>query len=128
MRLYDYLKLKNRDYDTYDKDFDVVVTVVCPDDNYHDDPYDQFCDGLCKLVSVLDEISEYEVSVNWCELVRENAWRFRAFSARHWFRVPEDDDDFVEKWIKKFHLLIAGYANEEIYPELVDLISGMKGV
>ena len=46
MNLYDYLKLTECDYDTYDDVYDAVIT-VCINTEPEDD-YDEFCIDLCK--------------------------------------------------------------------------------
>ena len=51
MTLYEYLKMSEYDYDTYDTDYDAVVTVCYIDEE--EDEYDKFCNGIIKNVNCL---------------------------------------------------------------------------
>ena len=77
MTLYEYLKMAENDFDTYDTEYDAEVT-VCYIDN-EDDEYDKFCNEIIKKVEVI-KINDFNLVVNWCELIKRNIDKFKEFS------------------------------------------------
>ena len=116
------------DIDTYDTEFDVCVT-VCIDikrgknlDSL--EPYDKFNNLLVRKVFV--ESTDKNIICNWSGFVKKNMALFKAYSEQNWIRTYDDDDTTIYEWLKDFHLLMAGYADDTIYKSLNDLLVKCK--
>lgn len=120
IKLYDYLKMSEADYDTYDTDYDACVT-VCYIDEENDD-YDKFCNGIIKKVNVV-EINGDELVCDWSKLIERNIIKFKEFTSKHWRNQYEDDiDEFIYQWINEIHYYMAGYVSESFYSVLIKFI------
>lgn len=125
--LYDYLKMTENDYDTYDTEYDAEVTVCYIDDEDEADEYDKFCNGIIKKVNVV-KVNGDILIVNWSELIERNMDKFRKFSAENWrtdCQYEDDDDEFVYQWINEIHMYMAGCVGESFYSELTKLVDSL---
>ena len=68
MKLYDFMKMSEADYDTYDTVYDACVTVCYADEE--DDSDDKFCNEIMKKVEVA-EVHENCLIVDWSALIVE---------------------------------------------------------
>lgn len=124
MTLYEYLKMSEADYDTYDRDYDAGVTVCYIDEEC--DEYDKFCNGIIKKVDVV-KINGDTLTVNWSELIERNMDKFKEFTAKHWKYQYEDDiDDFEYQWINEIHMYMAGYVSESFYSVLNEFVDSLE--
>lgn len=126
MTLYEYLKMSENDFDTYDIDYDAVVTVCYIADE--DDEYDKFCNGIIKKVNVLYIDSHY-LTVDWCKLIERNMDKFKAFTKENWrenCQYEDDVDEFIYQWINEIHYYMAGYVDEGFYNELNMLVDSLE--
>ena len=124
--LFDFIKMSERDYDTYDTKYDAVVTVchICEEDE--SDDYDKFCNNIIKKVNVV-EINGDSLIVNWSELIERNMDLFKYFTEEHWYYHYEDDiDEFVYQWIKEIHMYMAGYVSEDFYSVLNKFVDSLE--
>ena len=114
INLYDLLVISDSDYDTYDTEYDGCVA-VCSIDDEPEDFYDKFYCEMCKKVDVT-EANGYNLTVNWCDVIKRNWNRFKEFSKENWKSSFEnDDDEFIYQWIREIHYYFAGYASEDFY-------------
>lgn len=128
MTVYEYLKMTNGDYDTYDTEFDTCVTCVDCSDSENEDNYYRFYSGIQKLVNVI-EIKKDILIANWSEMIRKNKVILEEFMKERWIKQYEDEEDFIYEWIREFHLWGAGYASESTYKDFVEnYMSKMEGV
>ena len=125
MKLYDFIKMTEADYDTYDVVYDNGVTVCYIAEDSNNDNYDNFCIAIMKKVEMEKQNGDILV-VNWTKLITENMSKFRAFSMRHWAFEYEDDDDFIYEWIKEIHAYMAGYVSEDFYGVLVEFVETLE--
>lgn len=124
MTLYEYLKMSEADYDTYDTEYDAVVTVCYIDEE--NDEYDKFCNGIIKKVDVI-KINGDALTVNWCKLIERNMDKFKMFAREHWIYDYEDDiDEFVYQWINEIHMYMAGYVSESFYSVLNKFVDSLE--
>lgn len=120
--LYDALRIAENDFDTYDTEYDIIVT-VCWIDKEEDD-YDKFCCGIMKKVNVIDKVSD-GLLVNWSEFIKRNMEKFRQFTKYNWSeesQYEDDENEFVYQWIKEIHYYMAGYVPDKFYKKLVVLV------
>lgn len=122
MTLHDYLKMNEEDYDTYDTEYDAVIT-VCYIDGERDD-YDKFCNEIIKKVNVVKAYND-GLTVNWSDLIKRNMDKFRAFAMKHWAFEYEDEDEFIYQWIKEIHYYIAGYVSIDFYSVLNEFVDSL---
>ena len=129
MTLYEFLKMSECDYDTFDTEYDVSVTVCSM---YHDeeeyDDYDKFCNNIVKKVNVIN-VYEDELEINWCELIKRNLDKFKKFTAKHWNKncqYEDDIDEFIYQWINESHYYMAGYVSEDFYSTLNKFIDELE--
>lgn len=123
MTLYEYLKLTECDYDTYDTKYDAGVTVCYIDEE--DDAYDKFCNGIIKKVDVV-KINGDILTVNWSELIGRNMDKFKKFTAKHWnYQYENDIDEFEYQWINEIHMYMAGYVSESFYSVLNKFVDSL---
>lgn len=126
MKLYDFMKITEVDYDTYDTVYDAVVTVCYIDEEDAEDDYDRFCIELMKKAE-LDGKSGDGLLVKWTELIQNNMEKFKAFTKKYWRHTYEDDEDeFIYQWITEFHSYLAGYVSEDFYSILIKFVNSLK--
>ena len=126
MTLYEYLKLSENDYDTYDTVYDAVVT-VCYIENERDE-YDKFCNGIIKKVNVI-HINGDVLTVDWSNLIESNIIKFKAFTKEHWYencQYEDDMDEFIYQWINEIHQYMAGNVSIDFYIELDKLVDSLE--
>ncbi len=126
MTLYEYLKMRENDFDTYDTVYDAVVTVCYIDEE--EDEYDKFCNGIIKKVDVI-HINDDSSTVNWTEMIERNIDKFKAFTKEHWradCQYEDDIDDFIYEWINEIHAYMAGYASIDFYSILNELVNSLE--
>lgn len=120
--LYEYLKMTEADYDTYDNVYDAEVTVCYNEDE--DDNYVVFCNELVKKVDIIERNNNYTLTVNWSDLIKRNMQKFKEFAKKHWYEQYEDDEDeFIYQWITELNSYIAGYVPEDFYENLVEFVN-----
>lgn len=125
--LYDFLKVTQRDFDTYDTEYDTEVTVCYIADEDVTDEYDKFCTEIIKLVNVVRQNGEYSLIVNWNDLIKCNMEKFKEFTEENWvFTYENDIDEFIYQWIKEIHLYLAGYVSENFYGKLNKFLAELK--
>lgn len=118
MTLYEYLKMTEGDFDTYDTKYDAVVTVCYIDEESECDNYDKFCNNIIKKVNVV-KVNGDVLIVDWCELIERNLVKFKDFTEEYWkYKYEDDIDEFMYQWINEIHLYMAGYVDEELYSVL----------
>lgn len=125
MTLYEYLKMSEYDYDTYDTDYDAVVTVCYIDEE--EDEYDKFCNGIIKKVNVV-HIDVHYLTVDWTEMIERNMDRFKAFTKKNWYsncQYEDDKDEFIYQWINEIHQYMAGNVPPDFYIELNKLVESL---
>ena len=126
--LYDYLKMSENDFDTYDTTYDAVVTVCYIADEDENDEYDKFCNGIIKKVNVV-HIDTHYLTVNWTELIERNMDKFKAFTKEHWYescQYEDDIDEFIYQWINEIHQYMAGNVSIDFYIELNKLVDSLE--
>ena len=122
MTLYEFMKMSECDYDTYDVDFDAVVTVCLPEEDDDLDVYGKFCFELIKKVDVV-KVTDTGLIVDWSGFIKRNIEQLREFADEYWYNnYADDDDEFVYQWINEIHAYLAGYVSEDIYEKLVELV------
>lgn len=125
--LYDYLKMSENDFDTYDTTYDAVVTVCYIADEDEEEEYDKFCNGIIKKVNVVHVDTHY-LTVNWTELIERNIEKFKAFTKAHWYescQYEDDVDEFIYQWINEIHQYMAGNVSIDFYVELNKLVDSL---
>lgn len=129
MKLYDFMKITEVDYDTYDTVYDAEVTVCyIEEDEKENDNYDKFCIELMKKVE-LEKQNEDVLIVNWTKLITENMEKFRAFTKKHWWddcQYEDDEDEFIYQWITEFNNYMAGNVSEKFYGVLIKFLETLK--
>ncbi len=126
MTLYEYLKMRETDFDTCDTVFDTGVT-VCYIEEEHDE-YDKFCNGIIKKVDVI-HIDDDCPTVNWYEMIERNMDKFKAFTREHWredCQYEDDIDDFIYEWINEIDYYMAGYVSIDFYSVLNELVDSLE--
>ena len=117
MTLYEYMNQFQGDVDTFDDEYDAIVTVCHIADEDIEDEYDKFCVGIIKKVKVVS--CKGNVIVNWSAFINANWDKFKDFTEKYWNHKYEDDDDeFVYQWINEIHLYMAGYVSDAMYGTL----------
>ena len=124
MTLYEYLKMREDDFDTCDTVYDTGVTVCYIEEE--DDEYDKFCNGIIKKVDVVHIDDDFPI-VNWTEMIERNLDKFKAFTKEYWINDYENDiDEFIYQWINEIHYYMAGYVDEDFYTELNKLVDSLE--
>jgi hypothetical protein len=122
MKLYEFMKMSECDYDTYDVDFDAVVTVCLPDEDDDLDAYGKFCFEIIKKVNVV-EVTDTGLIVDWSGFIKRNIEQLQEFTDEYWYNnYADDEDEFIYQWINEIHAYLAGYVSEDIYEKLVELV------
>lgn len=127
MTLYEYLKMSENDFDTYDITYDAVVTVCYIADEDERDEYDKFCNGIIKKVDVV-HIDTHYLTVNWTELIERNIDKFKAFTKENWYescQYEDDIDEFIYQWINEIHQYMAGNVDIDFYSILNELVDSL---
>lgn len=125
MTLYEYLKISEGDFDTYDTTYDAIVTVCYIADEDEEDEYDKFCNGIIKKVNVV-HIDTHYLTVDWTAMIERNIDKFKAFTKENWRYQYEDDiDEFIYQWVNEIHYYIAGYVSEDFYILLNNLVNSL---
>ncbi len=124
MNLYDWLKEKDNDYDTYDTVYDICVTVCVPYEVEENrmEWYDKFCNFILKHVDVIEETSDYECIADWNKFIESNTEIFKKITEESWNYMP-DDEDFNYEWINEIDKLLTGYGSEKTYHYLMDMFA-----
>ena len=128
MKLYEFMKMSQNDYDTYDTTFDSVVTVCYIAENEVRDNYDKFCVELMKKAEI-EEINGDDIIIKWTELIQNNMEKFRAFTKENWYancQYEDDEDEFIYQWINEIHQYMAGNVSEDFYDKLVKLVESLE--
>lgn len=126
MTLYEYLKMTEGDFDTYDTKYDAVVTVCYIDEESECDNYDKFCNSIVKKVNVV-KVNGDVLIVDWCELIERNLVKFKNFTEEYWkYKYEDDIDEFMYQWINEIHLYMAGYVDEYLYSVLNNFIDTLE--
>ena len=124
MTLYEYLKMNEADYDTYDVMYCAEVTVCYIDEE--NDEYDRFCNGIIKKVDVV-RVNGDTLVVNWSELIERNMGKFKKFTAKHWrYQYENDIDEFMYQWIIEIHQYMAGNVSDSFYSVLNKFVDSLK--
>lgn len=125
--LYEYLEMTKRDYDTYDTKYDAEVTVCYIDEEC--DEYDKFCNGIIKMVNVVNVNDDNVLVIDWSNLIETNIDKFREFANKYWredCQYKDDYDEFVYQWINEIHYYMAGCVDEDFYSILNNLLSDIE--
>lgn len=125
MTLYNYIHMAENDFDTYDTEYDAVVTVC---HIYEEcDEYDKFCNNIIRKVDVV-KICGDSLVVNWCELIKRNIDKFKKFAKDNWYadcQYEDDEDEFIYQWINEIHVYMAGYVSENFYFKLNNFVDSL---
>ncbi len=127
MTLYEYLKMSEDDFDTYDVTYDAVVTVCYIADEDEKDEYDKFCNGIIKKVEVV-HVDVHYLTVNWTDLIERNIDKFKAFTKEHWYvdcQYEDDIDEFIYQWVNEIHQYMAGNVSIDFYSVLNELVDSL---
>lgn len=125
MTLYNYIRIAQNDFDTYDTEYDAEVTVCHIGEEY--DEYDKFCNNIIRKVDVV-ESNEYSLVVNWSELIKRNMDKFKKFTADNWYadcQYEDDEDEFVYQWINEIHQYMVGNVSESFYFKLNNFVDSL---
>ncbi len=118
MVIRDFLKVKQNDYDVYDKDYDMSVTCcdIYPlDEDQQEEYYYKVMDAVYGEVEVLDwQDDGCGATADWSGWIDSRKDKLTSFMDAHWGK-RYSDDDFYEQWIREIHLYFAGYADEATY-------------
>ena len=121
INLYDFLTISNCDYDTYDTEYDGIITCTGIDSEPEDN-YTKFYYEMCKKVEVVHSVDNGLV-VNWSNLIERNLEKFREFTNKHWkYKYKDDDDELIYQWINEIHAYFAGYVSESFYKTLCEFV------
>lgn len=126
MKLYDFLKIAQNDFDTEDTVYCEGVTVCYIEEDEATDNYDKFCIELMKKVEVEKQVGD-ALLVKWTELIQNNMEKFKALAREHWiYDYENDEDEFIYQWIKEIHYYMAGYVSIDFYDNLVEFVQSLK--
>lgn len=120
MKLYDFLQVTHRDYDCYDTEQDVCVT-VCYIDEINDN-YDGFCVELAKKVDLVEQTGDSILICDWTKLIKDNYDCFKAFTIAYWNYDYDDETEFIYQWIRELHLYAAGEVSDGFCRKLRRLV------
>ena len=122
MTLYEFIKMENNDFDTYDTVFDAEVTVCVPYDK-EKDWYDKFYNFIIKHVQFVEKLNDGECTADWYNFIKENIKVFRQAANDMWrldYINIDDDDDLIYEWIKEIEGWLAGYVSETEYQKFME--------
>lgn len=123
MTLYDFIRMAENDYDTYDDVYDAIVTVCAFDeeDEKSDEYYEKFRIGIMKFVEVIRGTADKGLLCKWTDFITRNLAIFKEFAKKYWCNPYEDDEDeFIYQWITELHNWGAGALSESMYKEFVE--------
>lgn len=123
MTLYDFIKVTNQDYDTYDTEMDAEVTVCAFDeeDEKSEDYYEKFRIGIMKFVEVIRGTVDNGLLCKWSEMITRNIKVFKEFAEKFWtYQYEDDEDEFIYQWIEEINQWTAGNCYESAYKEFVE--------
>ena len=129
MNLYEYTRINQNDFDTYDDVYDSCVTVCFIDETDEEDAYDKFCNGIIKKVEVIEQTSDCGLLVKWTKLITDNMEKFKAFTKKHWneyCQYEDDEDEFIYQWIEEINQYMAGNVSERFYSTLVKFVETLE--
>ena len=122
MTLYEYMRINQEDVDTYDTEYDAVVTVCYMEEEDVQDECDKFCMEITKKVSVVPS-SGRDLMVDWSKLIKEHIDIFKEFTDEYWYNNYEDDaEELIYQWVREIHYYLAGYVDESTYKKLNKLL------
>lgn len=127
MKLYDFMKLSEADWDTYDTVYDACVTVCYIDEEYEaEDSYYKFCADIIRKVELEKQNGDILI-VNWTKLIKDNMEKFQMFTNKHWrYTYEDDEDELIYQWINEIHAYLAGYVSENFYDILVKFVETLE--
>lgn len=123
MTLYDFVKVAQNDYDTYDDKYDAVVTVCSFDeeDEQSEEYYEKFRIGIMKFVEVIRGTVDNGLLCKWSDFITRNLAIFKEFTTKNWVcKYADDEDEFIYQWINEIHYWGAGYTSEPVYKDFVE--------
>ena len=122
MTLYEFIRVADNDYDTYDAVYDEVVTVCSFDkeDEQSEEYYEKFRIGIMKFIEVIRGTVDNGLLCKWSDFIERNIKIFKEFADKYWDTQYEDEDDFICEWINELHFWSAGALNESMYKEFVE--------
>ena len=130
MTLLGYVDKFENDFDTFDTDFDSVVTVCHIAEEDVSDEYDKFCRKIMSKVEVIDEIDECvgkSLIVNWSNLIQSNIEKFKSFTDKWWrYSYEDDEDEFIYQWINEINQYMAGNVSFSFYNVLCDFVDTLE--
>lgn len=103
MTLYELLQIKEDYIETSDVDYDVLVgtdLVKDEDINENTDNYYKFLNYIAHNVEVTDARNDI---CNWSKFVLDHKVALTKYAEENWYEVPEDESDFIYKWINELH-------------------------
>lgn len=127
MKLYDFMKLSETDWDTYDTVYDACVTVCYIDEEDEtEDSYYKFCTDIIRKVELEKQNGDILI-VNWTKLIKDNMEKFQMFTKKHWrYTYEDDEDELIYQWINEIHAYLAGYVSECFYDILVKFVETLE--
>lgn len=129
MKLYDFMKITEEDYDTYDTVYDTSVTVCYIEEEKTNDNYDKFCIELMKKVELVNGNGNHGLIVEWTKLITNNMEKFREFTRENWYEdcwFEDDEDEFIYQWINELHSYMAGNVSDNFYKTLVEFVDSLE--
>ena len=129
MKLYDFMKITEEDYDTYDTVYDASVTVCYIEEKKANDSYDKFCIELMKKIELVKGNCNHGLIVEWTKLITDNMEKFREFTKENWYedcQFEDDEDEFIYQWINELHGYMAGNVSEYFYETLVEFVETLE--
>lgn len=118
MNVYDFLKTKDRDFDFYDSELDICITLGLVDG---DDPYAMFVRALCQSAIFVEQTSSVSAEAKWSQLIRSKITRLKQYSRKYWQHIPADEDEFIYLWINELGGYASGNLPEDAYCELFEI-------
>ena len=123
MKLYELLQIKEC-IDTYDTEYDAIVTADLIEDADVEDNYDKFCNYLFHNVEVVDAKNDI---CDWTGFIKNNMTALKEFTKEYWnYTYENDEDEFIYQWINELHAYCAGYTSENVYKAFLDTITTHK--
>lgn len=127
MTLYDFIKMEDSDFDTYDTVFDICVTVCVPYESDEPEWYDKFYDFICRKVEVQKKINKCVAVCEWTKFIADNLDVFKEIAREMWREetIPDDDDidEWEYSWIGEIHGWLAGGVSESEYQKFMEKYS-----
>lgn len=121
VNLYNFLTISNCDYDTFDTEYDGIITCVGIDDEPTDN-YEKFYHEMCKKVEVV-HVYNHGLVVNWSNFIERNLEKFKEFTNKHWkYNYEDDEEELIYQWINEIQAYFAGYVSEDFYKTLCEFV------